>query len=63
MNAKKKALKETAANQMPEKEQEVIYIDDLFNKKTDNTSVTLPDTSTEAKNTDEVMKAAKKRLN
>lgn len=63
MNAKKKALKETAANQMPEKEQEVIYIDDLFNKKTDNTYVTLPDTSTEAKNTDEVMKAAKKRLN
>lgn len=63
MNAKKKALKETAANQMPEKEQEVIYIDDLFNKKTDNTYVTLPDTSTEAKNTDGVMKAAKKRLN
>ena len=63
MNAKKKALKETAANQVPEKEQEVIYIDDLFNKKTDNTYVTLPDTSTEAKNTDEVMKAAKKRLN
>ena len=63
MNAKKKALKETAAKQMPEKEQEVIYIDDLFNKKTDNTYVTLPDTSTEAKNTDEVMKAAKKRLN
>lgn len=63
MNAKKKALKETAANQMPEKEQEVIYIDDLFNKKTDNTYVTLPDTSPETKNTEEVMKAAKKRLN
>lgn len=40
MNAKKKALKETAANQMPEKEQEVIYIDDLFNKK--QTTLTLP---------------------
>ena len=61
MNEKKRKAKEAAVAAEPKNE--IVYIDDLFNKKTDNTYVTFPDTSTETKNTEVVMKAAKKRLN